>query len=49
MVSMVAEFTFADLFERLVILPRTTRSFIEQGLLRGPGVGGRGAWYTRYK
>ncbi len=28
--------------------PRTIRSYIEQGLLRGPEIGGRGARYTDY-
>lgn len=45
---MAAEFTLAELAERLGILPRTIRSYIEQGLLRGPEVGGRGARYTDY-
>lgn len=45
---MAAELTLAELAERLGILPRTIRSYIEQGLLRGPEVGGRGARYTDY-
>lgn len=42
------EFTLAELADTLAIQPRTIRSYIEQGLLRGPEVGGRGARYTEY-
>jgi DNA-binding transcriptional MerR regulator len=42
------EFTLAQLAERLDMQPRTVRSYIEQGLLRGPEVGGRGARYSEY-
>jgi DNA-binding transcriptional MerR regulator len=42
------EFTLAELAEHLGMQSRTIRSYIEQGLLRGPEVGGRGARYTAY-
>ncbi len=45
---MFQEFTLAELAEQVGMLPRTIRSYIEQGLLRGPETGGRGARYTRY-
>lgn len=41
-------FTLAQLAERLGMQPRTIRSYIEQGLLRGPEIGGRGARYSEY-
>lgn len=37
-----------ELAERVGIQPRTIRSYIEQGLLRGPEIGGRGARYGIY-
>lgn len=43
-----AEYTLAELGELLGMQPRTIRSYIEQGLLRGPEIGGRGAKYTQY-
>lgn len=45
---MGSEYTLAQLAELLGMQPRTIRSYIEQGLLRGPEVGGRGARYTDY-
>jgi DNA-binding transcriptional MerR regulator len=45
---MAGEYTLAELAEAVELPPRTIRSYIEQGLLRGPETGGRGARYTRY-
>ena len=42
------QFTLAELAERLGVHPRTIRSYIEKGLLRGPEGAGRGARYTSY-
>lgn len=42
------ELTLAELGQMLDMQPRTIRSYIEQGLLRGPEIGGRGARYTQY-
>lgn len=42
------EFTLVELAGQLGIQPRTIRSYIEQGLLRGPEIGGRGARYGTY-
>jgi DNA-binding transcriptional MerR regulator len=48
MVFMIEELTLVELAAFLGMQPRTIRSYIEQGLLRGPEVGGRGARYTTY-
>jgi DNA-binding transcriptional MerR regulator len=45
---MGAQFTLAQLAGLVGTQPRTVRSYIEQGLLRGPEVGGRGARYSEY-
>lgn len=48
MISVDEELTLIQLAERLNMQPRTIRNYIEQGLLRGPEVGGRGARYSTY-
>ena len=45
---MTEEYSLAGLADLVEMLPRTIRSYIEQGLLRGPETGGRGARYARY-
>lgn len=42
------EYTLEELAEMLKIHPRTIRSYIQQGLLRGPGSLGRNARYSDY-
>ena len=42
------EYTLEDLAKRLDIHPRTIRSYIQQGLLRGPDTMGRNARYSEY-
>lgn len=42
------EYTLEDLAQQLGIHPRTIRSYIQQGLLRGPDTMGRNARYSVY-
>ena len=42
------EYSLEDLARHLDIQPRTIRSYIQQGLLRGPDTMGRNARYSAY-
>jgi DNA-binding transcriptional MerR regulator len=46
--AMASEYTLDDLAKMLRINPRTIRSYIQQGLLRGPDSLGRNARYSEY-
>src|SRR5215471_689588 len=48
MPSMNGEFTLAELARETATEPRTIRSYITEGLMRGPDAVGRNARYSRH-